>query len=491
MREHAADLFATTLDWTVPWFDPAEAMVWNPPGSFGEPLEARRVHLTPNTAWFAYGALASGRDDLADAGRAALRRLVSLQYDAPGQPWDGTFVRYLETPEPRPGARMWHHFDPNWRQFVGTTFALVLEDLADRLDPALVAALEHAVGRCVAGEPDGRIAPSYTNPALMRAWLDAWYGRRHGDESLVARGERLGRQVVHLFDRHDAFDEFNSPTYYGIDLLALRLWQTFPPSAFFAEQGARLDAAVWRSAAQFFNPGLGTFAGPFTRAYDPDARRAVTLMSLWVWADQGRALAPLPDLDTELVDHGHDLMAGPVIARLAAPGPCFTPSLEPTRRIEVRLATDRAIATEIHPDYSLGVESSPNDWGGWNQFMPVVFQWRDAAGVVASCWLTDPGVVGATLPPHAVSDLAAAVDLAPGDGPVTLLTNADVSVEGAGRLRLGGRATLTATDDAGPVEVAVTPDRGGVRRLALSPRTSEGPRGPIRLGFRIGQTAQP
>src|SRR3954452_23050413 len=101
MDPAAADLFTVTARWSRQWWDPAESMVWNPPGSFGEPVAARKVHLTPNTAWFAYAALRSGHR--AD-GLAALRRLVDLEYDAPGQPWDGTSPRSLETPDPRPGA---------------------------------------------------------------------------------------------------------------------------------------------------------------------------------------------------------------------------------------------------------------------------------------------------------------------------------------------------------------------------------------------------
>jgi len=493
MDAAAADLFAVTGAWTRQWWDPVESMVWNPPGSFGEPLAARTVHLTPNTAWFAFAALASDDDGERADGRAALRRLVDLQYDAEGEPWDGTFPRFLEAPHPRPGARIWDHYDPNWRQFVGTTFALILEDelLADTgPDRSLATDLDAAIGRCVAGEPDGRIPVGYTNPALMRAWLDGWYGRRQGDDHLVRRGERFGGEIVERFDRHGGFDEFNSPTYYGIDLLALRLWQEFPPTPMFAAEGARLEAWVWHSAADFFNPHLGTFGGPFTRSYDPDARKAVTLMSLWVWADRGRAVAPLPDLDADVVEHGHDLMAGPLIARLASPATRFQPSAAEDRRVEATVA-DRTINAEVHTHYSLGVESSPHDWGGWDQFMPLVLHWRDGT-TIECCWLAGPGVVEARVLPDA-APTGVTVELRTST-PVILRTRTTATLGTAGRLALGAAASLTATSAGTELTWLVESDRDDVVRVEL---VGAGPDDWVRLEVeisepgRLGKTSRP
>ena len=59
---------------------------------------------------------------------AAIAALVGLQYDAPGAVFHGTFARFPEAPYPPEEPVMWEDYDPNWRQFVGTTFALMLED---------------------------------------------------------------------------------------------------------------------------------------------------------------------------------------------------------------------------------------------------------------------------------------------------------------------------------------------------------------------------
>jgi len=129
-----SDLAAATYEWSMQWWDHDAHMVWNPPGSVDPGIEARKLHLVPNTAWLAYAQLASGGDAAGAEALAAIRVLVGLQYDRPGTVVHGTYRRFLEWPDPPVAPVMWEDYDPNWRQFVGTTLALILEDFSDRLD---------------------------------------------------------------------------------------------------------------------------------------------------------------------------------------------------------------------------------------------------------------------------------------------------------------------------------------------------------------------
>ncbi|HUR78546.1 MAG TPA: hypothetical protein VMZ22_11400 [Acidimicrobiales bacterium] len=404
------DLRATTLAWSAQWWDYDLHMVWNPAGGLAPSLAARSLHLVPNTAWLAYALL--GQSDERDHAEAiaALEQLVALQYDAPGEKFHGTYAQFFESPYPSADAAMWIHYDPNWRQFVGTTFALILIDFADRIPATLVERLEASVRLACEGEAsEARLVPTYANPALMCAWLDAWLGDRQSDAAALVRGEALARAVVSEHDRHGAFEEFNSPTYYGIDLYALRLWRLFPPTEYFAQAGRRLETTLWAQAARFFHAGLRNFCGPYTRSYHPDANRSVALFSLWQWALFGRERAPLPSLTDDIVDHCHDLCAGPLFARLA--GPPDDVDLEAFREFDAaRLLTQelpnrRAISAALHGDVMIGAEASDNDWGGWSQFMPVTVHWRD--GVL---WLINPHVVHAR-----VSERTVTIDGVTGD----------------------------------------------------------------------------
>jgi hypothetical protein len=392
------DLAATTYALAMRWWDPGEHMVWNPPGSFDEAAAPGTLHLVPPTAWLAYAQLAQGDEAAWSEGVAAIAKLISLQYDEPGTVFHGTYRRFLEQPPPPAEPVMWEHYDPNWRQFVGTTFAIILADFGARLDPRLVTAIEQSIRLACLGEPDGRIPPGYANPALMRAWLDAWCGSRLDDAALVERGRSFARAVVAEFDAYSAFDEFNSPTYYGIDLYALRLWRCLPPDDFFAEHGARLETAIWRSAGAFFNANLKNFCGPFTRSYNPDATRGVALLSLWIWALLGRECAPLPRLDVERIEHSHDLMAGPLFARLAgAPDGVDLSefrSFTHERTVAQQLAGGRTVTAWIGRELMIGAEASDIDWGGWDQFMPATAHWGSADGA-GTLWLLDAHIVAA------------------------------------------------------------------------------------------------
>ena len=373
---HAAitDLETHTLSWAMQWWDHDAHMVWNPPGSMDENTPHRMFHLVPNTAWLAYGLLRRDQPRDRDTACAAIDALLALQYNEPGTAFHGTFAQFLESRHPPLNPIIWIDYDPNWRQFVGTTFALILEDFSDAIGADREHRVEQSIALAVTGEIDGRIPAHYTNPGLMRSWLDAWWGRRIGNETLVARGISFAREIVALHDRHDAFDEFNSPTYYGIDGYALALWEVFSPTPWFRDQGARIRGRLWEHIDAFYNPVLHNFCGPFTRSYHPDATRSVALIALWQWARFGRAYAPLPDLEADGIDHCHDLMVGPVIARLASALATRDPHVRASvpRAVMQTLGNGRTITAAIDDDLMIGAESSDNDWGGWSQFMPAV-----------------------------------------------------------------------------------------------------------------------
>ena len=109
----------------------------------------------PGTRW---GLLR--RDAPSDRERAVtsdIETLLGLQYDRVGTVWHGT-LRPLRRMARGPGADAieWDDYDPNWRQFLGTTFAVILDDIR-RVTCSLPRALRAAIDRAVAGEPRDRV----------------------------------------------------------------------------------------------------------------------------------------------------------------------------------------------------------------------------------------------------------------------------------------------------------------------------------------------
>src|SRR5215207_1260354 len=99
--------------------------------------------------------------------------------------------------------------------------------------------------------PICNVPASYTNIALMTAFLLQFGAARFGEPAWLATAERLAGEVLARFQVNSAFDEYNSPTYYGIDLYALALWRSYAASPLLRRAGVEMEGALWRDIAQF------------------------------------------------------------------------------------------------------------------------------------------------------------------------------------------------------------------------------------------------
>jgi hypothetical protein len=150
----------------------------------------------------------------------------------------------------------------------------------------------------------------------MHAWLTAWVGARAGDRGQVEAGEAIGAEVVRRVEKYGDVDEYNSPTYDGIDLLALALWQRWSPSPWFAEHGERMTRVLAARMSTLFHPRLAAICGPYIRAYGISLDRYVSLAGQWLALAGADATRVLPALGTT-TDHVHDLFFLPLVAELA------------------------------------------------------------------------------------------------------------------------------------------------------------------------------
>ena len=286
---------------TTAFMDP----LWNPAAGLIHPPFDAGAPLVRETAWYANGLLTrNGPGDLKRAA-IALETVASKQYDAPGEPYHGSFARTADDPPAPPSpAREFLEFDPNWRQFIGTALALAVERHGNELG-TLRPKLEHSIDLAVAGERPDRVQPDYSNIAIMHAWLLAHTGSKR-------EGEQLARAIAKRYRRAGALDEYNSPTYDGVALYGLRLWRDEPPTRVFSDLGDQLYDDVWRNIGALYHAGLRNMAGPYSRAYGMDLRRYANLVGLWIWAVVGTEQAPFPSLAGPF-DHAADACFGPMV----------------------------------------------------------------------------------------------------------------------------------------------------------------------------------
>jgi hypothetical protein len=276
-----------------------------------------------------------------------------------------------QPPPPDEGAVEWLHYDPNWRQFIGTGLALVVSRHSSVLPPALVADLLVAVRRCVAGEPADRIPPWYTNPDLLHAWLVGWVGARDGSAELLAAGEARARAAVARVERWGDVDEYSSPTYDGVDLIAAGLWAALPPSPAYAALAPALLGVLGPRIAALFHPGLGAMCGPYIRAYGLGLDRYVALVGPWLVAAGAPVEAVLPWPLDVTTDHVHDLWSVPLVSLLAeVVVPWLELRTDLPRRHEQRF--DGVVAESLlTPDAALGAETGRRPEFAATQHVPV------------------------------------------------------------------------------------------------------------------------
>lgn len=377
---NARRLGASATAWMDTLWDPEPRLLRHPAG---------RTHMVRETSWYALGLLSRG--GAGDVARAidAIDAVLTHQFDTPGAPHHGTWRRRPDEPDPpAAGATEWCDYDPNWREFIGCALLLVLHEFESAAPPALLGRIEHALSLAVDGARARAVPPSYTNIALMGAYLFDAVGHRQGAADLRRAGELLARQVHDLWSLTCSFPEFNSPTYYGVDLFALALWRRCAPSAELRRLGTEMDERLWREIGMRYHPALRNMAGPFDRAYGMDMRRYVALLGLWIGPVVGAGRAPLPAAGPSAGAHAHDWCFAPCVALLAAAPPAEVvarlSALPEERRVTTTIGgSPRRVATSwIGPRHTVGsldAAGSRNDAG--EQYCPAVVHWSAPDGV--------------------------------------------------------------------------------------------------------------
>jgi hypothetical protein len=133
--KNTREIFQQSMDLDAQLWDNNVKLVHNP----GSHADRRREgsYMVRESSWYALGLLL--RDTPGDRQRAAdiLEAVLKQQYVTPGMKWYGTYKRTPEEPDPSTNPVIWRGYDPNWRHFIGTTFAMILIEFPDRIPAEL------------------------------------------------------------------------------------------------------------------------------------------------------------------------------------------------------------------------------------------------------------------------------------------------------------------------------------------------------------------
>ena len=278
-----------------------------------------RSHSTRGTMIYATSILLRNAPGDAERAHTAMTSVLRQQYDAPGKPWHGTYSRNEHEPDPSTmGSRLRNAYDPNWREFIGVAQIIALDACGDRIGEAMRADLLAALRRACEGAHARDVRPTYSNIALMSAYLLAWGGRRFGVPEWEEHGDVMARDVHTHFQRHGTFSEYNSPTYYGVNLYALALWRAMPVTDQMARMGREMEAGLWRDIGHFYHAGMRNLCGPYDRSYGMDMRKYHAMVGAGI-ALAADSRDPLPD--DFRAGHTHDFAFLPLLAALGMDAP--------------------------------------------------------------------------------------------------------------------------------------------------------------------------
>jgi hypothetical protein len=381
LGKNSSEIFLTSMKWGDQFWDSQTGLARAPvsvAAAYSHPLH----FMVRESSWYALGLLL--RDQPGDRDRAAqtLRAVLKEQYHEPGRPWDGTFRSTPEEPEPGANAQMGDDFDPNWREFIGTTFSIILNEYPDRIPSDVARDMLGSVNSAVEGEiKEGRLQPTSTNIALMYGYLWNYAAVHNHRPDWVAPSTQWMETVYKLFKQHDAFAEYNSPTYAGVDLYALALWRDYGSTPRERNIGSEMEASLWRALADFYNPNLRNISGPYDRSYGMDMQSYVSLVGLWLRTDLDEDKAPLPKFDPP-VDHVGDLWLVPAITvidtRIPSDAMKSFRGFQGEHQIRRQITHQRIATAWIGKDVIYGGEITGHTVGvsGDSQFHPVTIQWQ-------------------------------------------------------------------------------------------------------------------
>lgn len=296
LSPNASQLFSAAMDWMDSRWSESEGLLQlDPLLSYRGKVDCAVPHYVRESAFYALGLFLRG--DLRRAIRA-LERVLECQLTERNTEASGSFLRHPEEViSDQKTAAEWADFNPNWREYIGLALALILSEFSDRLPPILLKRTTQALRTATAGSLWRRVPASYSHIALLKAFLLSFCGARFGLEAWVEGGEMQGREIFRLFKEGGDFAPFNSPSHYGIDLLALSLWRKYSSSRVMEAMAEEMEMALWKEIAQFYHAAMQNLAGPYDRAYGIDMRQYGSPLGLCIWASLGRDGAPFPDLN--------------------------------------------------------------------------------------------------------------------------------------------------------------------------------------------------
>ncbi|CAG8008272.1 unnamed protein product [Penicillium olsonii] len=413
----AVDMFNTAIEWNDKYWNDQAGYLITSTSSSGR-------YDTRHSAWYATQLLARNAPGDVDKAVRIFDNVIGGQYLDPSKQWYGDYQHAPSEPEPGtlkyPDDGPYSSWDPNIRDFVGCAWIVALADYGHLLPAATVTKVEKSLHIAAKGDlyrvggVDGDNSyPCYSNPWLMRTILQNWVGARVGDANLTKSGENFAQEIYDLWSMHHTLSEFNSPTYAGVAMWALALWEQYGTSgSLLKKYGPDMLTASWNELGQLYNANLKNLAGPWDRSYGYDMNQYASLVGAVIWGVIGREKAPVPQQDLGMY-HQDDFAFFPLFALSMSVMVKYLPAKAKANLLQFpgeHLYTSQAfsppfdtyprnITAWMSKDVTIGAETVAGTVVGGpsinpSQFSPAVIQWaidENQIGCIAH-WVTESSI---------------------------------------------------------------------------------------------------
>ncbi len=285
---------------------------------------------------------------------------------------------------------VWDTYEPNIREFILMCFAMLLRHGEGRMSPALKDGLLRSARLAMEGcvvRSQTNFTPLNTNIQCMHIFLLDFFGAVLNEPVWRDYAAAYAEGMLRRYREHHACAEFNSPTYCGVDLSTLGFVRRYGGSERLKALAEELESGIWRDMADFYNPAMRNFCGPYSRAYELDMA-AHTCFCDMLYLALGKEAFPWHPFSVESVNNPLMLL-GDVRMPEDVKKAFLTPKRDAAVRRDFRELSERgdpennsALCTAeawITPDLMAGVMRGSENPS--YQLHPLVIFWRQKQGL--------------------------------------------------------------------------------------------------------------
>lgn len=220
------------------------------------------VHSTYPSLVYAVALLDSGIAAYEARAFDILRTVISLQETDPEKDTYGIWPWFWEEPLSQMSPPDW-----NWADFCGKLLLQAEKRHGKRLPEPLKEDIRQSVYRASDAIIKRNVASSYTNIAIMGAFVTAIAGEHYHRADYYEYGLQRLERFRDFTNRLQTFQEYNSPAYALITILELSKLRTESVSQQVKAISDEMLGLCWKMVAEHYHPGLQQWCGPHSRSY--------------------------------------------------------------------------------------------------------------------------------------------------------------------------------------------------------------------------------